>query len=136
MGLDHPLVQEESGRWRSVPPEDIGIAVSGDVDEPVLLSLWIVETSVGNGERRVVVQPIAVRSKMEPGSRAVDARAKSIYKCRGDTGPSSQSRELSCSPKLSSQLLQRKLKIKGPRMVTAAIRRSLLDMSRSWTGEL
>src|SRR6218665_25996 len=29
LGLDHPLVQEELGRWRSVPPEDIGIAVAG-----------------------------------------------------------------------------------------------------------
>jgi hypothetical protein len=61
MGLDHPLVQEELGRWRSLPPADIGISVSGDVDEPVLLSLWMVETSAGNGERRVVVQPIAVK---------------------------------------------------------------------------
>ncbi len=61
MGLDHPLVQEELGRWRSVPPEEIGIAVSGDLDTPVLLSLWMVEASSGNGERRVVVQPIAVK---------------------------------------------------------------------------
>lgn len=61
MGLDHPLVQEELGRWRSVPPEEVGIAVSGDVNEPVLLSLWMVEASVGNGERRAVVQPIAVK---------------------------------------------------------------------------
>jgi hypothetical protein len=60
MGIDHPLVQEELGRWRTVPPEEIGIAVSGDVEGPVLLSLWMVETSAGNGERRVVVQPIAV----------------------------------------------------------------------------
>jgi len=61
LGLDHPLVQEELGRWRSVPPEDIGISVSGEVDMPVLLSLWMVEASVGNGERRVLVQPIAVK---------------------------------------------------------------------------
>ena len=61
MGLDHPVVQEELGRWRSLPPEDVGIAVSGDVDEPVFLSLWLVEASVGNGERRVLVQPIAVK---------------------------------------------------------------------------
>jgi hypothetical protein len=61
MGLDHPLVQDELGRWRSVPPEEVGIAVSGDVDEPVLLSLWMVEASTGKGERRVVVQPIAVK---------------------------------------------------------------------------
>jgi hypothetical protein len=31
------------------------------VDEPVLLSLWMVEASAGKGERRVVVQPIAVK---------------------------------------------------------------------------
>jgi superfamily II DNA or RNA helicase len=61
MGLDHPLVQEELGRWRSVSPEELGVAVVGDVDEPVLLSLWMIETSGAKGERRVVVQPIAVR---------------------------------------------------------------------------
>lgn len=61
LGLDHPLVEEELERWRNVPPEEIGIVVSGDVDEPVMLSLWMVETSAGNGERRVVVQPIAVK---------------------------------------------------------------------------
>ena len=61
MGLDHPLVQEELSRWRSVPPEEIGICVFGDVDEPVLLSLWMVETSGVGGERRLIVQPIAVK---------------------------------------------------------------------------
>ncbi|KUZ72504.1 helicase [Burkholderia ubonensis] len=61
MGLDHPLVQEELGRWRSVPPEEVGIAVSGDMNTPVLLSLWMIEASAGNGERRVAIQPIAVK---------------------------------------------------------------------------
>ena len=61
MGLDHPLVQEELGRWRSVPPEEIGVAVSGGVSDPVLLSLWMVEAVGSNGERRVVIQPIAVK---------------------------------------------------------------------------
>ena len=61
MGLDHPLVQEELGRWRAVPPEEIGFAVEADVSEPVLLSLWMVEASAGNGGRRVLVQPIAVK---------------------------------------------------------------------------
>ncbi|WP_158755191.1 SNF2-related protein [Dyella sp. S184] len=61
LGLDHPLVQEELGRWRSLPPEDIGLVVTGDLQESVLLSLWIVEMSTGKGDRRVVVQPIAVK---------------------------------------------------------------------------
>lgn len=61
MGLDHPVVQDELSRWRSIPPEELGVAVSANVDEPVLLSLWMVEASAGNGERRVVLQPIAVK---------------------------------------------------------------------------
>ena len=62
MGLDHPMVQAELARWRSVPPEEIGIAVSGDVDAQVLLSLWLVEATSGGGDRRTTVQPIAVRT--------------------------------------------------------------------------
>lgn len=61
LGLDHPLIQEELGRWRSVPPEEVGIAVTGDVETPVLLSLWMVEASTGAGERRVFMQSIAVQ---------------------------------------------------------------------------
>jgi len=67
LGLDHPLVQETLGRWRSLPPEEIGIAVSGDdMDGPTILSLWMVETSTKNGDRRTILQPIAVR---EDGTR-------------------------------------------------------------------
>ncbi len=62
MGLDHPLVQQELGRWRGLPPEHVGLAVQGDVDEPVLLSIWLVETSGNGGDRRVAVQPIAVKA--------------------------------------------------------------------------
>jgi hypothetical protein len=51
LGLDRPLVQEELGRWRIVPPEDLGIAVAADVDDPVLLSFWMVEASGKNGGR-------------------------------------------------------------------------------------
>ena len=61
MGLDHPLIQDELGRWRSLPPEQLGIAVAGDVESPVMLSLWLIEASTQNGERRIVLQPIAVK---------------------------------------------------------------------------
>lgn len=66
MGLDHPLVQEELGRWRSVAPEDLGIAVRGDLEGSVILTLWMVEATVSQGERRILLQPIAVR---EDGTR-------------------------------------------------------------------
>jgi helicase domain protein len=61
MGLDHPLVQAEINHWRNLPPEEIGIAVCGNVVEPVLLSLWLVETFVGKREKQVIVQAIAIR---------------------------------------------------------------------------
>jgi len=60
MGLDHPLVQEELGRWRSVAPENLGAAAQGGGSGITLLSFWLIEMSVGNGERRIAVQPIAV----------------------------------------------------------------------------
>jgi superfamily II DNA or RNA helicase len=61
LGLDHPLVKEEIARWNSLPPEQIGVAVAGEFGATVLLSLWLVDASSGNGERRVLIQPIAVR---------------------------------------------------------------------------
>ncbi len=61
MGLDHPLIQQELGRWRSLPPEQLGVALSGGEVGKTLLSLWLVETATGTQEKRVSVQPIAVR---------------------------------------------------------------------------
>jgi len=61
LGLDHRAMQEELGRWRSLPPEEIGIAVHDGADAPILLSIWLVESSTGGGERRVGVQTIAVK---------------------------------------------------------------------------
>lgn len=47
IGLDHPLIQKEITRWRDIAPEDVGVCVLGDVERPVLLSLWMVEISTG-----------------------------------------------------------------------------------------
>ena len=112
MGLDHPLVQEELGRWRSVPPEEIGIAVSGDVDEPVLLSMWIVEASVGNGERRVVVQPIAIK---QDGTRSPAAeRLCEKYLQAPAVSPTMRPEQrLDMFARFVEPTLQRELKHKG-----------------------
>jgi len=70
MGLDHPLVQEELVRWRSLPPEELGFAVFGDTSSPAILSLWRVESASSNGERRVTVQSIAIK---QDGTRVPSA---------------------------------------------------------------
>nr|WP_199067566.1 SNF2-related protein [Chromobacterium sp. ASV5] len=112
MGLDHPLIQEELGRWRSVPPEDVGIAVSGDVDAPVLLSLWMVEASAGNGERRVVVQPIAVK---KDGTRvpAVERQAEQFLQAPVTSPRFTPEQRQELFAQVVEPTLQRELKHKG-----------------------
>lgn len=112
MGLDHPLIQEELGRWRTVPPEDIGIVVSGDVDAPVLLSLWMVEASAGNGERRVVVQPIAVK---QDGTRvpAIERQAEQYMQAPVMSPRFTPEQRQELFTRVVEPTLQRELKHKG-----------------------
>lgn len=112
MGLDHPLVQEELGRWRSVPPEDVGLAVQADVDEPVLLSIWMVETSGKSGDRRLVVQPIAVK---EDGTRApaIERKCESYLQAAVALPKFSAEQRLEMFARAVEPTLQRELKHKG-----------------------
>lgn len=112
MGLDHPLVQEELGRWRTVPPEEIGIGVVGDVDEPVLLSLWMVETSGVGGERRVSVQPIAVK---KDGTRvpAMERQCERYLQTPTTTPALSVNERLDVFSRTIEPTLLRELKHKG-----------------------
>lgn len=112
LGLDHPIVQEELGRWRSLPPEEVGIAVGGDVGETVLLSLWMVEASTSNGERRVVLQPIAVK---KDGTRvpAVERQCERYLSAPAATPQFSADDRLELFNKAVEPTLQRELKHKG-----------------------
>jgi hypothetical protein len=112
MGLDHPLVQDELGRWRSVPPEEIGIAVSGDLGDPVLLSLWMVEASTGRGERRVVMQPIAVK---QDGTRlpAVERQYEKHLRASPSQPVFQPEQRLELFNQIVEPILQRELKHKG-----------------------
>ena len=112
LGLDHPIVQEELGRWRSLPPEEVGIAVGGDVGETVLLSLWMVEASTSNGERRVVLQPIAVK---KDGTRvpAVERQCERYLSAPAATPTFSADDRLELFNKAVEPTLQRELKHKG-----------------------
>lgn len=112
MGLDHPLVQEALGRWRSLPPEEIGIAVTGDMDAPVLLSLWMVEASAGNGERRIVIQPIAVK---KDGTRvpSVERQSDRYFQAPATTSGFLADQRLELFIRVVEPTLQRELKHKG-----------------------
>ncbi|MDZ7855076.1 DEAD/DEAH box helicase [Sphaerotilus sp.] len=62
LGLDHPIVQQEFGRWRSLSPEEIGVAVNSPSGEPTVLSFWRVEAAGKGGERRTFIQPVAIQT--------------------------------------------------------------------------
>jgi len=112
MGLDHPLVQEELGMWRSVMPEEIGIAVEGAIDEPIFLSFWMVEASVGKGERRVVVQSIAVK---QDGTRVptIERQCERYLQVPTTTPKFSSEQRLELFARTVEPTLQRELKRKG-----------------------
>lgn len=112
MGLDHPLVQEELGRWRSLPPEEIGIAVAGDMDAPVLLALWMVEASASNGDRRIVIQPIAVR---QDGTRvpAVERQCERYFQAPPGSSKLPAEDHLELFARVVEPTLQRDLRHKG-----------------------
>ncbi|WP_315722372.1 MULTISPECIES: DEAD/DEAH box helicase [unclassified Bradyrhizobium] len=112
LGLDHPLVQEELERWRNLPPENLGIAVSGEMDGQVLLSLWMVETSAGNGERRVTVQPIAVK---QDGARvpAVERQCEKYFQAQSAVPTLRPEQRLDLFTRAVEPTLQRELKHKG-----------------------
>ena len=95
-----------------MPPEDLGIAVSGEVDEQVSLSLWMVETSAGNGERRVVVQPIAVK---RDGTRipVVEHLCEKYFRAQPATPTLRPEQRIELFARAVEPTLQRELKHKG-----------------------
>lgn len=112
LGLDHPIVQEELGRWRSVPPEEVGVAVSGDATKTVALSLWRVEVLGQNGGRRTIIQPIAVR---EDGTRvpAIE-RQCDRYLLQAESSPALTAHQrLQLLTQTAEPTLQRELRHKG-----------------------
>jgi hypothetical protein len=112
MGLDNPAVQEELARWRNLSPEEIGVAVIADTDAPVLLSLWMVEAATGKGERRAIVQPIAVKldgMRVPAVERQVD-----LYLHASTTTPRlSATQRLEVFRRAVEPTLQRELRHKG-----------------------
>ena len=81
LGLDHPIVQEELGRWRSIPPEELGVSLDGGAFGQGVLSVWVVEATNSTGERKTTIQTIAVNlygQRVPAAERQVEAvlRAK------------------------------------------------------------
>lgn len=112
IGLDHPLIQKEIARWRDIAPEDVGVCVLGDVEKPVLLSLWMVEISTGNGDRRTILQPIAIK---EDGSRvpSVERQCEPLFHSPPSIPHFTPEQRIDLFGKFVEPMLQRELKHKN-----------------------
>lgn len=112
MGIDHPTVQEELGRWRGLSPESLGAAAKGSEGEPIILSLWMVETTTSNGEKRIALQPIAVNME---GFRvpSVERQADRYMKAEAGSPVLTEDERLRIFSSAVEPTLQRELKHKG-----------------------
>lgn len=112
IGLDHPLIQKEIARWRDIAPEDVGVCVLGDVEKPVLLSLWMVEVSTGNGDRRTILQPIAIK---EDGSRvpSVERQCEHLFHSPPSIPHFTPEQRVDLFGRFVEPMLQRELKHKN-----------------------
>lgn len=112
LGLDHPAVQEELGRWRSLNPNLLGVALEGNGIEPAILSLWLVEATNGQGEKRTTIQSIAVSPQ---GTRlpAIERQVDQVLRLSPSRPFLGEDERISIFSKTVEPSLQRELKHKG-----------------------
>ncbi|MEL7046676.1 MAG: helicase, partial [Pseudomonadota bacterium] len=112
LGLDHPDVQEELVRWRSLSPDSLGVALAGNGIGPAILSLWLVESTNGQGEKQTIIQSIAVGTD---GARipAIERQVDQVLRSPPATPAVSLNERLGMFTQLVEPSLQRELKHKG-----------------------
>ncbi|EPR11085.1 hypothetical protein M527_03160 [Sphingobium indicum IP26] len=113
LGLDHPVMQTALDRWANLSPEEIGLSVtSAEVDKPSVLSLWKVTSSTASGERRVIMQPIAVGAD---GTRipAIERQFDRYWQASPSLHPLSVEQRIELFATAIEPTLQRELRHKG-----------------------
>jgi hypothetical protein len=113
LGLDHPVIHAAFDRWANLPAEEIGLSVSSDeVEKPSVLALWKVTSSTASGERRVIMQPIAVGAD---GSRlpAIERQFDRYWKASPSPRPLSVEQRIELFATAIEPTLQRELRHKG-----------------------
>lgn len=113
LGIDHPLIQHSLARWSNTAPEEIGLAVaSSDTVEPAVLSLWKVATSTAGGEKRTILQPIAVS---EAGTRmpAIERQHDRFWQAQAAAPRLTAQQRFDLFSSVVEPTLQRELRHKG-----------------------
>lgn len=114
MGVDHPLMTGMLRRWRSLPPDQLGVAVSGPTGMPSgVLTVWSVESFGSAADSTTHVIPIAVDSS---GQRvpALEKRYAEVFSAspsssKMDTAHRRRLFETAIEPALQRELGHRRL---------------------------
>lgn len=68
VGLDHPLIEQYLGRYRELPPRDLGIRVQSSDGRSGVVAIWQVTAKGQRGETKNYILPLAIASD---GQRAI-----------------------------------------------------------------
>lgn len=113
LGIDHPLIQDALARWSNIAPEEIGLSVvASDSAEAAILSLWKVATSTASGEKRIILQPIAVN---EAGRRvpAIERQHDQYWQAQSAPSRLTPQQRVNLFSTVVEPTLQRELRHKG-----------------------
>lgn len=114
MGVDHPLMTGMLRRWRSLPPDQLGVAVAGPTGMPRgILTVWSVESFGSAADSTTHVIPIAVDSSGQrvPAleKRYAEAFSATPSSSRMDTAHRRRLFENAIEPALQRELGHRRL---------------------------
>lgn len=60
IGVDHPMINAEIERWQNLNADKIGVSVQSKDGNASILTLWKVDSSTAKGERKSIIQAIAI----------------------------------------------------------------------------
>ena len=112
LGLDHPVVEEALARARSVPPEELGVAVCAEDGTRGVATWWLIEAATAKGERRSFVLPLVLR---EDGTRApsLERGSELYFGLRPVTSRMTAAERVGMLHRLVEPTLQRELRHRG-----------------------
>jgi SNF2 family DNA or RNA helicase len=111
LGLDHPLVSECLARSLATPPEQLGAAVTAG-SENVVVSWWHVEAMNRQGEKKTLLQTLAIRPD---GVRQpqIERTADALFQSQPTASSLSSMDRLALLSHVVEPTLQRELRHRG-----------------------
>jgi len=112
IGIDHPLVSDLLNKWRSIDPENVGVAITDNCKEPCSVSLWLIQDHSKKSEYRTHLIPLAVDCD---GQRvpAIEKRYLDLFKRSASNPIFSVEKRRKMLNDFIEPMLQRELQYRG-----------------------